>query len=133
MRDYIPIDGTVAETVFEVGSGCCRGDEQLEDVQAHVYSKSGGPCLLTYSAWKVNPCEITFKWDEDFYALSPGWYLLDLRTKGCRFCGVHTVRIGKDCYANWARNHMTQTVIDDCDKEVPMPTVVHDSNNCERC
>lgn len=114
MRDYLNIDGTVAETVFSVGTGCCRGDEKLIDVEAHIYSKSGGPMLLKYCAKKVVPGRITFRWDENFYKLPAGWYELEISTNGERSCGTHTVRIGKDCYSVWEENKTVSMVKDDC-------------------
>ena len=121
MRSYIPIDGTVRQTVFSVSSNCCEKVDKLIDVQANIYSKGGGPMLLSYPAHKICDETVTFQWDNKFYELKAGWYILEIRTHGCRSCGQHTVRIGKDCYTNWKNNVVSETVIE-CGKEVPTKT-----------
>lgn len=127
MRGYINIDGTVAQTVFTVGTGCCNGTEALTEVEAHIYSKSGGGMLLRYCAKEVSPGAITFAWTEEFYKLVAGWYVLEIATHGDRSCGEHTVRIGHDCYTQWKENRVVSTKTDDCGNTVATTPVNYSS------
>lgn len=100
-RDWVQIDGQVAESAFTLMHGDNRGAENMGEVMANIHRAGTMELCVQYPAFKVTDNSVTFRWDEKLYTLPAGWYILEIQSHGGRSCGRHKLQIGKDCKTNW--------------------------------